>query len=126
LHGAISADCSLQATADGKEQSSLVAERVHPSELRQPPFGPPVVRRRLEQFPFVVGEHRARIRAQVLDAVVGEPALDFAERVPVLLRMLILIAQPRLAPGRFALAIPKDRIEWNPPEARRGTRANAL
>src|SRR5262249_27321449 len=119
LHGAISGDCSLEPPADGKEQSALVAERRHPAELREPSFETPVVAGRGEQITGLIGEQRAWIRPNVLDAVAGEPALDFRERMTMLLGMLILIAQPRVAPRGLAGAIPQHRIEGNVPVVRR-------
>src|SRR5215469_14606115 len=53
---------SLAPSTDGYEQSAFVAERTHPSELRQPSFHVPVVAGGLEQRAGVVREHRARIR----------------------------------------------------------------
>src|SRR5437660_12600190 len=103
----ICGDCSLQPAADGKEQSAFVAERRHPPELREPPFETPVVFGGGEQIARFLAEQRARIRAYVLDAVVGEPALDLGEGVPMLFGVLVLIAQPRLAPRGPAPTIPQ-------------------
>src|SRR5437016_11445682 len=65
-----------------------------------------------------VAEHGARIRAQVLDVVLREPALHFADRVTVFLRMSILIAQPGLPSRRLGLSRAQDRIERDQSETR--------
>src|SRR5438045_3329147 len=105
---------SLQPPSDREEQSALASERSHPAQLRQPALDQPVVRRAREEIlrPALSGveglvfQHRAWIGPQVLDALVGEPALHFGERVPVLFGMLILIAQPRLAALGLGAPIP--------------------
>ena len=71
-----------------------MAERTNPAELRQPSLGPPVVGGPSEQIVNLFAENRARVGSQVLDAVLGEPLLDFGERVDVLFGMLVLIASP--------------------------------
>ena len=52
-----------------------------------------------------------RIGAQILDAGSREPPLHLADRVPVLLRVDVLIAEPRLAPLRLRVARAEHRIE---------------
>src|SRR3954465_11534675 len=97
--------------SDRKEQSPLAPERAHPRNLCEPALEPPIVCGAREQILGRVLEDDARIRAQILDAVLGEPALHFADGVTMLLRMPILISQPRLAALRIVRAIPKNRIE---------------
>ena len=91
----------------------------YPSHLRQPSLGAPVVRRVREQLPWLVGEQRAWIGPQVLDAILGKPPLHLGERVAMLFGMLILIAQPRLAPRRLVSRSSQHRIEWDEPESRK-------
>src|SRR5689334_3492652 len=93
--------------ADGEEQSAFVAERSDPAKLRQPAFGPPVVGgpgEEIRNLVDLVAKDRARIRSQVLDAVLGEPPLHLGQRVHVLLGMLVLITEPCLTPRRLAAA----------------------
>src|SRR3954452_10379094 len=94
-----------------KEQSALAPERAHPRNLCEPALEPPIVCGACEQILGRVLEDDARVRAQILDAVFGEPALHFADGVTMLLRMPVLISQPRLAALRVVRAIPKNRIE---------------
>src|SRR5439155_8528170 len=96
------------------EQSTLVSERAHPTDLREPSFDAPVVLRLREQLVGFGGEHRARVCAHVLDVVLREPALYLRERVAMFLRMPVLIADPRLAPRRFVVAIAQHGIERDP------------
>jgi len=88
-----------------------VSERAHPSKLREPGFGSPVVRRKREQIVRLILEHGARIAPEILDAVLAEPVLHFGNRVTVLFRMPVLIAQPGLAPRRFVRAVAQHRVE---------------
>src|SRR5436189_708248 len=94
------------AASYGEEQPAFTPETPHPFELRQPSLEPPVVLRRRKQIRGPISRHSARIAPHVLDVVLFEPALDYGERMPMLFRMLILIAQPRLASRRFAAARP--------------------
>ena len=97
---------SLLLPPDREEQPALAPERAHPPDLREPAFEPPVVGGGREQILGRVVEDRARIRAQILDAVLREPALHFGDGVAMLLGMPVLIAQPRLAARRL---VPRDR-----------------
>src|SRR6266849_10241454 len=101
------------ALADRHEHAALVRERVNPTELREPGLEPPVVDGRREELRRFVGDQRTRVRADVLDAVLAEPALHLAERMAVLLGMLILVAQPRSASRRLVRPIDQDRVERN-------------
>src|SRR5581483_7683683 len=55
----------------------------------------------------------------VLDVVRRKPGLDGGERMPVLLGMAVLIAEPRLVPRWLLPALPEHRIEGHEPEAAR-------
>ena len=101
-----------------------MTERVHPYELSKPTFDLPVVCSVREQMigiaiRVVAASHEsARIGPEVLDFVLGKPPLHFAQRVPMLLGMLILIAQPRLVTPGLVLAISQDGVERNHPISR--------
>jgi hypothetical protein len=99
-----------------------VAERPHPSELRQPSLDGPVVVCRCKHIVRVIAEDSARIAPHVLDVVLGEPPLYLGERVAVLFRMLILIAKPRLAASRLAAALSQHGIERDETESRQPRR----
>jgi hypothetical protein len=99
---------SLLLPPDRKEQSALAPERAHPRDLGEPALEAPVVCGAREQILGRVVEDGARIRAQILDAMLREPALHFGDGVDVLLGMPVLISQPRLAALRIVRAIPKD------------------
>ena len=64
-----------------------------------------------EALRWLFRKERARVGAQVFDAVLAKPALHFPERVPVLLGVLVLIAQPGEAPRGLGGAIAQHRIE---------------
>ena len=83
------------------EQSTLMAKRSYPTELRQPLLGIPDVDGAGEQVVGLAGQQRTWIGTNVFDIILREPSLHFSERVPMLLGMLILIAQPGLAPRRI-------------------------
>src|SRR5207344_880446 len=68
----------LRSPADCEEQPALVPERAHPA------LGPPVVRCTCEQIARLIAEHRARVRPQVLDPILGKPALHLRKGVAVL------------------------------------------
>ena len=95
------------------EVDALAQPRARPTVTNKPPSWPSVRIQPIwashaldcqlsagggEQFVRLVAISRARIGPQVLDVVFGEPPLHFGERVAMLLGMLILVAQPRLAP----------------------------
>ena len=80
-----------------------MAERTHPAQLRQPALQPPVVDRAREQLPRFIAEHRARVRPQVLDVVLGKPALDFGQRVAVLFGVLLGCFYAAVSIGRRRL-----------------------
>src|SRR5436309_12809195 len=107
---------------DGEEQTTFVTERAHPAELRQPRFRQPVVGGGSEQVFRLFTEDRARIGAQVFDAVLRKPALHFRDGMTMLFRVLILIAQPRVAPSRLAGAIAQDGVERHESETRQPRR----
>src|SRR5712664_219614 len=88
---------------DDHEQAAFVRQRARPGELGQHVLDRPVVLGGPEQSvarQLFCGEQRVRVRAQVLDAVLAEPALHFTEGVAVLLDVAVLVAQPGLAAGR--------------------------
>src|SRR5262245_55169341 len=94
-----------------------MTERPDPAQLCEPAFEPPVVRCRSKQL-IILGfssEQCARIGAQVFDAVLREPLLNFSQGMSMFLRMPILIAQPRLASIALLPAIAQHRIEWDQP-----------
>src|SRR5436305_1192951 len=77
------------ASPDHHEETALGAQGAHPAELGQDAFRPPVVlglREELVASRRTAVEERARVAAQVLDVIVTEPLLHFAERVAVLFR----------------------------------------
>src|SRR5215510_6619934 len=79
--------CSLYFPSDSKEQSPLAPQRAHPPDLCEPALERPIVGGAREQILGDVVEDRAGIGSEVLDAMVREPALDFGDRVTMLLRM---------------------------------------
>src|SRR5438876_3715596 len=66
---------AVRAAADREEQPAFVPERAHPAQLRQPAFNAPVVGRAREQRLRPVAQYRARVCPQVLDVILGKPAL---------------------------------------------------
>src|SRR4029434_11161184 len=82
-----------------------------PPNLGEPAFEPPVVLGGCKEFAWLRAKHGARIRTEILHAVLGEPALDLRQRVPVLLRLAILIAEPGLPPVRLLAALGHHGIE---------------
>ena len=95
-------------SANGDEQAAFVPECLHPPELGEPALQPPVVLRWSKQlglFSLIAAEKSAGIGPHVLDAVLGKPALHLGERMSMFLRMLVLIAPPRLAPSRIVLPL---------------------
>ena len=79
-------------------------KRANPADLRQPTLGSPDVVGQLEKLVLVIlADECAGVCSNVLDAVLGKPALNLRERVAMLLGMLILVADPRLAPRRLVL-----------------------
>src|ERR1017187_103990 len=111
----------MTAPPDRKEQSALLAESANPAKLREQRLGPPVVGGRCEQLFRLITDERARVRPHILDVVLIEPALHLGNRMTMLLRMLILIAQPRLASRWIILAIAQYRIEWDQPVSRQAS-----
>jgi uncharacterized repeat protein (TIGR03803 family) len=65
----------LGAPTDGNEKATLVPKSTNPSKLCQPALKVPVVFGRSEQLFRILAPHCAWIRAQVLDAIFGKPAL---------------------------------------------------
>ena len=86
-------------------------EGADPAQLRQPAFGPPVVGRGCEQLLRFLAQYCARVCPEVLDPILGKPALHLGERVTVLFGMLILIAKPPLPALRLIRSISQHRIE---------------
>src|SRR5947207_9858163 len=86
----------------------------HPGELCQPGFRTPGVGGRCQEIGRSLAEKCARVRPHVLDAILVEPVLHFADGVPMLFRMLILIPQPGLAARRLGVPLAQHRIEWHP------------
>jgi len=80
-------------------------ERANPANLRQPALGSPVVGGKLEKLLRILPDEGAGVRSDVLDAVLGKPALNFRKCVVMLLGMLILVAEPRLAPRWIVVPI---------------------
>ena len=96
------------APANGDEQAPLVPERTNPADLREPPFEVPIVLGACKEIVRLGAQDGAGIGAHVLDAVLGKPALNFGERVPMFLGMAVLSAQPGrsdVRPMRPAAAI---------------------
>src|SRR5947207_15576268 len=108
----------LGSATDGYEEAAFLPECANPAKLRQPTLGSPVVGGKLEKLLRIFPDERARIRSDVLDAVLGKPALNLRERVTMLFGMLILIAEPRLAPRRLVFPITQHRIKGNQPITR--------
>src|SRR5581483_12432827 len=98
------------ATAHSQKQPALAAQRPNPAKLREPSLDSPVVRCRIEQSARLAAQDGARIGAHVLDVVRRKPGLDGGERMPVLLGMAVLIAEPRLVPRWLLPALPEHRI----------------
>src|SRR5207237_2684417 len=95
----------LTPTTDRDEQSTVVPQGENPSQFRQPAFKTPIVFSTREQLIPLLIEHRACVCADVIDSILGEPALHLGQGVTVLLRMLILISHPRSSPCRLILSI---------------------
>src|SRR5260370_33687552 len=105
----------MAAPPNRNEQAAFLPERANPADLREPSLGPPSVGSRREEILRIFADERAGIRPYIFDAVLVEPALHFHKSMPVFLRMLILIAQPSLAPRRPAALVAYHPIERNPP-----------
>jgi hypothetical protein len=73
--------------------------------LRQPVLGLPPVGCRCEEILRILADECAEVRPDIVNSILIEPALHLGESMPVLLGMLILVAQPRLAPRRLILSI---------------------
>src|SRR2546425_10675791 len=97
----------------GGELSPFPSQCPHPHDLRQWPPEAPVVLLR-EHLVRFSAEQRARIRAHPGEPRVPEPGAHLADRVPVLLDVLVLIANPRRAPPWLALPFAKHRVAGNP------------
>src|SRR5438128_7451714 len=107
--------------ADHHEEPAFVRQRARPAELGEHVLEGPVVLRGAEQVAAagrLGGEQRVRKGAHVLDAVLTEPPLHFAERVAVLLDVAVLVAQPGLAARRLGAALAQHGIERDPAESR--------
>ena len=83
------------------EEATLVSELANPTELRQPALESPVVGGEREEVIRIFANKRAGICADKFNIVLHKPLLNFTERMAMLFRMLILIAEPRLMSGRF-------------------------
>src|SRR5262249_49794555 len=95
-------------------QPTFVGEGARPANLGQQALETPIVLGRLKQrtaFERLSRDERVGIRAHVLDVVFAKPALHLTNGVAVFLRVLILVAQPGLAPRRLGPSIAQDRIE---------------
>src|SRR3954470_11474289 len=103
--------------ADGDEEPAFVSETADPGELGYRPLDRPVVFL-LEQRVGLSVEERAGKGAQPGEAVLAQPAAHFAQRVPMLLHVTVLVAQPRLAARRLAAAGGEHRVAGNPAIAR--------
>jgi hypothetical protein len=98
--------CSyLTALANGDKQTTLLPELGNPAQLGQPGLRQPVVGGILEEIARLLANQRAGICPHVIDSIFLEPFLNFSESMAVLLRMLILVAQPRLPSRRLIPAI---------------------
>ena len=83
---------TLGSPTDRYEKATFMPERANPANLRQPTLGSPVVGGHFEKLLRILADERAGVRSDVLDAVLGKPALNLGERVSMLLGMLILVA----------------------------------
>src|SRR5881394_1261529 len=90
------------AAAYGEKEPAFTAECPHPAKLRHPSLERPVVVRRRKEIVGFVAEHGARVAPHEFDVVLGEPLLHLRQRVAMFLRMLILVAQPRVLARRLA------------------------
>src|ERR1022692_39498 len=91
-----------------------MSQASHPAELRQPGLGTPCIAGSNKKIVRRLADECAGVRSNILDAVLIEPILHFAQGVPMLFGMLILIPQPCLPPRRLAVPFAQHRIERNP------------
>ena len=96
---------------DGKDAGL----HINPAKLRKPALEQPVVGGEPEQVGRVFADERAGICADKFNIVLDKPLLDLIERMAMLFRMLILIAEPRVASSWFVLSIAQYRIERDRP-----------
>ena len=78
-------------------------ELVNPTELREPALKAPVVGGGREEVGRVFADERAGICADKFNIVLDKPLLNLIERMAMLFRMEILIAEPRFASIWFVL-----------------------
>src|SRR5882672_11312324 len=91
-----------------------MSQASHPPELRQPGLETPCIAGGGEKIIRRLADECAGVRPNILDAILAEPILHFAEGVPMLFGMLILIPQPCLPPRRLTVPLAQHRIERNP------------
>src|SRR5258706_13042192 len=107
--------------ADHHEQPAFVPQRARPAELGEHVLECPVVLGGAEQVAAggrFGGEQRVWKGPQVLDAILAEPSLHFAQGVAVLLDVAVLIAQPGLPAGRRGAPPPPGPGGGGPPGTR--------
>src|SRR5258708_23130566 len=91
-----------------------MSQASHPAELRQPRLRTPCIAGGGEKIVRSLTDECARVRPNILDAILVKPILHFAQGVPMLFGMLILIPQPCLPPRRLVVPFTQHRIERNP------------
>jgi hypothetical protein len=106
-----------QPSPEGHEKSALATERSHPTELRDQPFEGPVIGGLDKEVELFTRKQGTRERTEVFDAVFAKPALHLAQRVTMLLDVLVLIAKPCRPSRGLVPSISKDGVPRNLPEA---------
>lgn len=104
---------TLITSANRHEQTTFVRQSTNPGKLCEPRFRPPVVRSKSKKILRIFSNQSAWIRAHVFDIVHAKPTLHFRQSMTVLLRMMVLIAQPGQASRGFVSTITEHRIERN-------------
>src|SRR5882762_1641677 len=104
---------NLWLRSHGDEEASFAAQAPHPGELRHRAFDPPIVLLREELVRFSAQE-RAGEGPQVGEPAGAEPGAHLTQGVPVLLHVLVLVAEPGMAPRGFVLALGEHRIAGDP------------
>ena len=84
------------------------------TELRQPGFGTPCIAGGGEKIVRSLADECTRVCPNILNAILVEPTLHLAHRVPMLFGMLILVPQPCNPPLGVGISFAQHGIQRNP------------